>query len=98
MNIIRRFALTAFTALFVFAALPAFGQNRIADEALNIAANAITNRTISVRLHSAAPGDACTTNRIGTIETDVASTGWSSASRRGQRQHRRGSHGGAVHD
>ena len=77
MNTIRRFA---FTALFVLAALPVFGQNRIADEALNIAVNAITNRTISVHLHDGAPGDACTGNRIGTVSTDVASTGWSAGS------------------
>lgn len=50
-----------------------------ADGLLNLAANDVTNRTISVRIHSGAPGNAGTANRIGTHEVDVAAAGWTAA-------------------
>ena len=47
---------------------------------LNLGADAIANRTISIRLHDGAPGSAGTANRIGTVSEDVAASGWSDAS------------------
>ena len=77
------------------------------NNALNIAADAVTNRTISIRIHDGAPGNSGTNNRIGSHEEDVAASGWTAASsgrsensrgrglRRavlGQHQHRPGRH------
>lgn len=47
--------------------------------ALNIAANAVTAGDIDVRIHSGAPGDAGTQNRIGTHQVRVPAAGWSDA-------------------
>ena len=46
---------------------------------LNLAANDLTNRTLSVRLHDGAPGNAGTGNRIGAISVDIAAGGWTDA-------------------
>ena len=51
----------------------------LADSALNDAANNATSSTVSIRIHSDAPGDAGTDNRIGTFEQDVAASGWTAA-------------------
>ena len=49
------------------------------NNALNIAADAVTNRTISIRIHDGAPGNSGTNNRIGSHEEDVAASGWTTA-------------------
>ena len=49
------------------------------NNALNIAADAVTNRTISIRIHDGAPGNSGTNNRIGSHEEDVAASGWTAA-------------------
>ena len=46
---------------------------------LNIAADAATAQAIEVHLHSGAPGNAGSTNRIGTVAATVAATGWTAA-------------------
>lgn len=52
----------------------------LAPEAtLNVAADAVTAQTLTVRLHSGAPGNAGTANRIGTATATVAAAGWSAA-------------------
>ena len=53
--------------------------NYMADAALNIAADAVAERTISVRIHSGAPGNAGTGNRIGAFSQDIAANGWTAA-------------------
>lgn len=54
--------------------------NYMADNALNIAADAIVDTTVEIRLHSGAPGNAGTANRIGTVKADVVASGWGTAS------------------
>lgn len=51
----------------------------MSDAALNLAADHVTNRTVQLRLHSAAAGNAGTTSRIGAVSADVAAGGWSAA-------------------
>ena len=46
----------------------------------NLSANDVTNRPLAVRLHDGAPGNNGTANRIGTIEEDVAASGWTAGS------------------
>lgn len=50
--------------------------NRVHDNALNIAADALVASTVSIRVHSGAPGDEQTGNRIGTAEVDIAAAGF----------------------
>ena len=45
----------------------------------NLCADEITNRTISLRLHSGDPGSNGTANRIGSVEQSVAAAGWGAA-------------------
>ena len=52
----------------------------LAGESLNRASDHLTSGSREVRLHSDAPGNAGTSNRIGTIAEDVAATGWTDAS------------------
>ena len=51
----------------------------MSNSALNDAANDATSGTISIRLHDGAPGNSGTSNRIGSIEEDVAAAGWTAA-------------------
>ena len=53
--------------------------NYMADSTLNKAADHITASTLGVRLHSGAPGNNGTDNRIGSVSQDVAASGWSDA-------------------
>ena len=46
---------------------------------LNVAADAVTSQALSVRLHSGAPGNAGTANRIGTVSATVPANGWTAA-------------------
>ena len=52
----------------------------LADYGLNIAADAITNRTIQVRLHTGNAGTNGTSNVITGAAEDVAASGWGVAS------------------
>ena len=49
------------------------------DALLNLAADAATAQTIQIRLHSGAPGDAGTANRVAGVSVDVAAGGWTAA-------------------
>ena len=51
----------------------------VSNHTLNLAADQATNRTVEVRVHSGAPGNAGTGNRIGTVSEDVAAGGWTAA-------------------
>ena len=51
----------------------------MANYGLNIAADALSNRTITVMLHTGAPGNAGTANQITGAEVDVAASGWTTA-------------------
>ena len=52
----------------------------LSGESLNRASDHLTSGSREVRLHSDAPGNAGTTNRIGTIAEDVNAAGWTDAS------------------
>ena len=49
------------------------------DYALNLMANEVANRTLSVRIHTGDPGANGTANRIGSHEIAVAADGWTNA-------------------
>ena len=51
----------------------------MSDAGLNIAADAISAATVTVRPHTGAPGDSGTSNQVGSVTTDVAAAGWTPA-------------------
>jgi len=53
--------------------------NYMANQALNIAANAVTASDVEARLHSGNPGGTGTNNRIGTIAATIAAADWTAA-------------------
>ena len=57
--------------------------NYMSDAALNLAANEIVGGTVEIRLHSAAPGNDGTANRIGAIAKNVAESDWTAAANGG---------------
>ena len=48
--------------------------------ALNLAADELTGRTVTIKLHTGDPGSAGTDNAVSGAEEDVAASGWSDAS------------------
>ena len=52
----------------------------VSDATLNQAVDAITNQTIQVRVHSASPGNAGTSARIGSSSVDHAAAQWTAGS------------------
>ena len=51
----------------------------VADYTLNLAADEATARTITVRIHTGAPGNSGANNQVSGASVDVAASGWSTA-------------------
>ena len=52
----------------------------VSTYALNLAADEVFNRTVSVRAHTGDPGSSGTANRITGASVDVLASGWTAAS------------------
>ena len=51
----------------------------MSDAGLNIAANAITSATVTLRPHTGAPGSNGASNQVGSVTAEVAAAGWTPA-------------------
>ena len=51
----------------------------MSEAGLNIAANAITSATVTLRPHTGAPGNSGTSNQVGSVTVAVPASGWTPA-------------------
>ena len=51
----------------------------MSEAGLNIAANAITSATVTLRPHTGSPGNSGTSNQVGSVTVAVPASGWTPA-------------------